>query len=128
MIAQAEVEGVLFGGVVARERPRLGEPVVVAGERLDDDRAVGGGVEDAPAALRRAVDADEVLAAVAGAVAGGDGVGHGSLPSVIGDAVASRWIGRSSMTRLRMSLLARRRVRTTRSVRSPGTPDPDDDS
>jgi hypothetical protein len=66
--AHTEMEGLLLGGVVARERLRLDLAVVESAQRLDDDRPVAGGVEHAPAPLRRTADADEVVGAVARAV------------------------------------------------------------
>jgi hypothetical protein len=81
VIAQAELEGLLFGGVVERERPRLGLAVVVSHQRLHDDRAVAVGVEHTPASFRGAAGGDAVVGAVARAVAGGDRVEHGLLPS-----------------------------------------------
>jgi hypothetical protein len=81
VIAQAQLEGLLLGGVVARECERLGFPVVVPGQYLDDDRAAGGAVDHAPTPLRRAGGGDRVVGAIAGAVAGGDGVSHALLLS-----------------------------------------------
>ena len=70
VIAEAKLEGLLLGRVVERERVRLGLAIVVARQRLDDDCGPARGVEHAPASLRGAADGDEVLSAVAGAVAG----------------------------------------------------------
>ena len=79
VLAHAELERLLLGGVVERERTRLGLAVVVAGQRLDDDRHLRDRVEYLPASLRGATDRDAVNGPVAGAVAGDDGVGL--LPS-----------------------------------------------
>ena len=62
VIAQAELERLLLGGVVAGERVRLGEPVLGVVECLDD-RHGPGDVEHAPAAAGAAADDDAVLAA-----------------------------------------------------------------
>src|SRR4051794_11836137 len=66
-------------GVVAGERLALRAVVVAAGELLDEDRAGGAGVEHAPAAARRALEADEMHGAGGVAVAGGQFVRHGGL-------------------------------------------------
>ena len=69
--------GLLLARVVARERLGLGEPVVEAGQGVDDDRVAVGAVEDPPAARGRAVDEHDVLGAVPASVVRGDALGHG---------------------------------------------------
>src|SRR4051812_19437775 len=93
VVAQTDREGLLFGRVVERDRPRLGLAVVVSGQCLDDDRAVRDRVEHASASLWCAVDTDEMVGAVAGAVARGQGVWH-VRSFELGDALASRmsWV------------------------------------
>ena len=72
--SQTVVERVLLGGVVACERFGLRAPVLGIGELLDEHGLRAGDVDDAPSLRGGALDGDEVLVAIPGAIAGGDGV------------------------------------------------------
>ena len=93
-------------------------PVVVSGQRLHDDDVVRGRVEYAPASLRRTVGADEMVGAVAGAVAGEGELGH-EVCSLRGSSTPWRlvWTGAELVDIARSRLLGKGSGR--RVVRNP---------